>query len=479
MPSPKSSQRTAQALQRVAGLFESKGWKAQASEPGSTGPDLVVWWRGKRYGVVLKATSEGRADRVIPLLSQVVLEARAYALQSRESIPLAVVHVDHAPRALIANVMAFAQQFAAEVAVGFVSAEGASAFLGEGLEGLNVSAPFMPRQFKGTLIHTDNLFSDLNQWMLKVLLAPELPEGMLNAPRGQYRNGVELARAAQVSAMTASRFLQQLRRERFLLEFQEFLTLVQREELFERWSAVAPYGTADVPARFLANIQIEDRVRELLNNVEGDACLGLFAAADAGRWEDQDRNASILAFRASANSGVIFNACMNVGLWPPGAGHRFKAPPSGAFLAPWGRGPAQTREANRLALAGSLPRPSGKVPSQRLSTLAPTVRCLRACSRVGSAIRPGRRVQSAKGPHVLRRRRLHAPTLLPYPRKNPEGPVPLGRCDSRPSRYCLPQSRAASTGEGTSSDAVVGCARGFASEPRTLGLLLQAARRAL
>ena len=283
MPSPKTSQRTAQALQRVAGLFETNGWKVLASEPGSTGPDLVVRRRGKRHGVVLKATSEGRADRVIPLLSQAVLQARAYALQSRGSIPLAVVHVDHAPRALIANVMAFAQEFAAEVAVGFVSAEGASAFLGEGLDGLNVSAPYRPRQVRGTQIRTDNLFSDLNQWMLKVLLAPDLPEGMLNAPRGQYRNGVELARAAQVSAMTASRFLQQLRRERFLLESEEFLTLVQKEELFERWSAVAPYGTADVPARFLANIQIEDRVRELLNKVEGDACLGLFAAADGLR----------------------------------------------------------------------------------------------------------------------------------------------------------------------------------------------------
>ncbi len=121
---------------------------------------------------------------MIPLLSQAVLEARAYALQSRGSIPLAVVHVDHAPRALIANVVAFAQAFAADVAVGFVSAEGASAFLGEGLEGLNVSAPYRPRQVRGTQIRTDNLFSDLNQWMLKVLLAPELPEGMLNAPRG-------------------------------------------------------------------------------------------------------------------------------------------------------------------------------------------------------------------------------------------------------------------------------------------------------
>ena len=37
---------------------------------------------------------------------------------------------------------------------------------------------------------------------------------------------------------------------------QEFFTLVQIGELFERWSAVAPYGAADVPARFLVNIQL-------------------------------------------------------------------------------------------------------------------------------------------------------------------------------------------------------------------------------
>lgn len=50
---------------RVAERLEAKGWKLLASEPGSTGPDLVIRRRGKRYGVVLKSTSEGRGHRVI------------------------------------------------------------------------------------------------------------------------------------------------------------------------------------------------------------------------------------------------------------------------------------------------------------------------------------------------------------------------------------------------------------------------------
>ena len=41
-----------------------------------------------------------------------------------------------------------------------------------------------------------HLFSDLNQWMLKVLLAESIPANLLSAPRARYRNPTELARAA-------------------------------------------------------------------------------------------------------------------------------------------------------------------------------------------------------------------------------------------------------------------------------------------
>ena len=56
-----------------------------------------------------------------------------------------------------------------------------------------------------------HLFTDLNQWMLKVLLAPELPSPLLSAPRGGYQNASELARAAGVSVMTAYRLVERVR----------------------------------------------------------------------------------------------------------------------------------------------------------------------------------------------------------------------------------------------------------------------------
>jgi DNA-binding MurR/RpiR family transcriptional regulator len=45
------------------------------------------------------------------------------------------------------------------------------------------------------------------------MLAPEVPEQLLSAPRGLYENASQLARSASVSVMSAFRFLQQLKEQ--------------------------------------------------------------------------------------------------------------------------------------------------------------------------------------------------------------------------------------------------------------------------
>src|SRR5437762_521936 len=95
------------------------------------------------------------------------------------------------------------------------------------------------------------LFSDLTQWFLTVLVAPELPEAVLNSPRGQYRNASQLARAANVSVMSAFRFVQQLEREGYLHESAQHLRLVRREDLFSRWQALSARSPREVSMRFL------------------------------------------------------------------------------------------------------------------------------------------------------------------------------------------------------------------------------------
>ena len=77
------------------------------------------------------------------------------------------------PDSIGEEVRSFVREYAPDVAVGILDLEGYRAFAGAGLEalssrrsrGLPATATAGPRP---------NLFSDLNQWMLKVMLAGPL-----------------------------------------------------------------------------------------------------------------------------------------------------------------------------------------------------------------------------------------------------------------------------------------------------------------
>jgi hypothetical protein len=119
--------------------------------------------------------------------------------------------------------------------------------------------------------------------MLKLLLAPELPERLLAAPRAQYGNASPLAQAAGASVMSASRFLRQLEREGYLERSASQLRIVRRQELFDGWQALASRRVEELPMRFLLpgnpRAALERMLRE--HHEEKRACLGLFAAAEA------------------------------------------------------------------------------------------------------------------------------------------------------------------------------------------------------
>ena len=149
---------------------------------------------------------------------------------------------------------------------------------GARLEELNAEPARAARRVAGPPIG-QALFSDLNQWMLKVLLAPELPDTLLSAPRGRYRNASQLAAAANVSVMSAFRFVRQLQLEGHLEEAAPSLSVVRREELFSRWHAASSGRVEEVPMRFLLGGEAPSQLRHLLSGER--ACLGLFAAADA------------------------------------------------------------------------------------------------------------------------------------------------------------------------------------------------------
>ena len=264
--------------------------------------DLVVDAGENKYIIEMKAASEGRRDRLIPLLSQAILQAQAYArLFSEPAIPLAVVAAKHVPASVAERLMEFAKRNAPEVAVGVIDAEGFRSFVGPGLEGLDRS----PSRRAMSIVspqHLPDLFSDLNQWMLKILLGQQLPDKLISVPRGPIRNVSQLAEFARVSVMSASRLVNQLASQGFLGEREEQLHIVRAEELLDLWSSANRQAAKEIPARWVikkGQLQLQSALREYASpsvvsppasskrrsmnaiKVVPRCCLGLFAATDA------------------------------------------------------------------------------------------------------------------------------------------------------------------------------------------------------
>lgn len=287
MTTKMSKKRTRDAEQYVARLLRDNGWTVEQEMSGrDQAGSFVVRNSPETYIVEVKAMAESRADRVLPLLSQAILQAQAYAKDFPGFKPLAVVYGERGSSSLEKNVREFAEKYVPpHVAIGVVTGDGLVYFRGEGLQGLRSAPASGPASRFGTptAIQSVNLFSDLNQWMLKVLLALELPGELLCAPRGPYSTFSQLAAAADVSLMSAHRFVQQLSKEGYLDTSKGYLTLVRRQTLFFQWRAAVMQRPPELPVRLLLRASAEAQLLNLLELHADQACLGLFAAADALR----------------------------------------------------------------------------------------------------------------------------------------------------------------------------------------------------
>ncbi|MCA1602611.1 MAG: RpiR family transcriptional regulator [Acidobacteria bacterium] len=278
---PKESEaieRGRRAESLLADIFEQAGWRVER-EPyrQRSRLDMIVRRPGVVYAVEVKAAVEGRGDRLVPLFAQAVLQSLRGA--GKNAAPLAVVAAPKISQRAADQVLKFAEHYAPDAAAGVIDFEGLRLFRGPHLDGLNAETPRVSSLASKSPRVSGHLFSDLNQWMLKVLLAPEVPEELLSAPRGQYRNASQLAGAAKVSVMSAFRFVQQLQAEGYLSESNPYLSLVRREDLFRRWQASAVRSVKEVPMRYLLKGDPRAQLRKMLGS--GRACLALFAAADA------------------------------------------------------------------------------------------------------------------------------------------------------------------------------------------------------
>lgn len=232
----------------------------------------------RRLTVAVRAIAEGRADRLIPLWAQTWLEAQHHA--RRGSTPVAIVGADRISPKAAESILAFIRTYAPDAVGGVMDLQGHRRFTGAGLEQLNAAPSLRPRARPNRALpaRRGKLFSDLNQWMLKVLLAPRIPEPLLMAPREPLRGASALAAAADVSVMSASRLVRELEHEGFLDTESPTLRLVRVDDLLRRWqAAVSAEPIREQHWRAVLPGQAAKALERWMEG--GDACWALFVAA--------------------------------------------------------------------------------------------------------------------------------------------------------------------------------------------------------
>jgi hypothetical protein len=272
----------------LAEALRKAGWRVPRSRRlADTEPDLIAVAKDRRYAIELKAASEGRRDRLIPLLSQAILQARTLARRSPVPVvPVAVVAAQRVPAVVAEQIKEFGQRHAPDTGVGVIDAEGLRLFAGQGLEVLNSKPVRRLKSPAAAPKRLPHLFSDLNQWMLKVLLGQRLSESLVSVPRGNFRNATQLAEAAGVSLMSAFRFVSQLAIEGFLDEDAGVLHVVRVDELLERWVSANRQPAQDIAARWIVKRELRELYADIAKRgrvakAQPRCCIGLFAAADA------------------------------------------------------------------------------------------------------------------------------------------------------------------------------------------------------
>ena len=103
--------------------------------------------------------------------------------------------------------------------------------------GLDVDEYAVPVRREASSRHSRRLFSDLNRWLLKILLLRQIPPGMWGGPRDKAGTPTDLHRIAGVSPETAHRFVRTFEEHDYLRRTKKGLKLVRVEAVLEAWLA--------------------------------------------------------------------------------------------------------------------------------------------------------------------------------------------------------------------------------------------------
>lgn len=297
----------AQLKAQLEQAFAEAGFAVESKRvDASDQPDFVFARKGQRFVVDLESAGMNRSDVIHGLMAAALLRARRHAIATSDAIVLPVVGVSTLNDRVVDAVGTFMTREAPHDAWGLIEREG-----GLHLHGVDSVAPLRigrrraPARVPSS--HELDPFTDLGQWLAKVMIAPRLSQRLLSAPRTPIDRARHLALAARVSEPTAARWVRLLRGEQFIDERRGTLRIVRTQEFFSRWrNAVNAVPRREISARFFLPTGAPDeqlhqalarqawrRVgdpapdQSSINNVMIEwgktprACLGLFEASAA------------------------------------------------------------------------------------------------------------------------------------------------------------------------------------------------------
>lgn len=259
----------------LASSLEAAGWSLL---PGDKRMSGWVARGGERYPIVFRQAPDARRSVLEALLSVAILRGRS-AVGGGEFV--AMVGAPSVSPAMARALDGFIAEVAPNQPYGYVDDRGLVRFHGLGLEGARGEP--VRRAARRAVARPPDLFSDLNQWLLKVLIGREFPAGLIAVPRAPIQTAADLAEWGHVSTSAAWR-LQRALRDGGYLDDAGNLALVS--ELFGRWRSALGRPQQRVGAKWIfPGRNPLDRLRGALADERArakgpSACLGLFAACD-------------------------------------------------------------------------------------------------------------------------------------------------------------------------------------------------------
>ena len=221
-------------LERILpGRWESVGEAARVNDQEQRF-DLLLERKDEAGLAVVELMS---TVRIKDLLGRMALSIVQWSRTSRGGLrPVFVVAAPRFGRRAVSEVEQFLSENAPHMEWGLVDGQGTLRLRAPSL-GLDVAEFAVPVRAESRSRHSRRLFSDLNRWMLKILLLRQMPGSNWGGPREKPGTPTDLHRIAGVSAETAHRFARTFEEHDYLRRTRKGLKLVRVEALLDAWMA--------------------------------------------------------------------------------------------------------------------------------------------------------------------------------------------------------------------------------------------------